>query len=256
MREGFRHDDLDHAADVGPREVRGRKAAAWGVHAFTASGIVLGCLAMMATLEGDRLAAFLWLGLALFVDGIDGTLARRFKVGELIPQVDGATLDNVIDYFNYVAVPAVMIYAFELVPAGWATWTAAFIMAVSCYTFANANVKTSDYYFEGFPAVWNLIVLYLFVLQTGAWTNLAVIAACGVLTFLPIKYVHPLRVKDWRAATLPMTAIWAAASLHLVFVEHRGDGAVADAPIVFGVWVAASVYFAALSGWRSLKPAH
>ncbi len=254
MRQGLGDDELDGNALVDPRDQRGRKAAAWGVHIFTASGIVLGCLALMATLEGDRLAAFLWLGLALFVDGIDGALARRLKVGELVPQVDGAILDNVIDYFNYVAVPAVMIYAFELVPAGWATWTAAFIMAVSCYTFANANVKTSDYYFEGFPALWNLIVLYLFVLQTGPWTNLTVIAACGVLTFLPLKYVHPLRVKDWRAVTLPMTAIWAGTSLHLVFVEHRLGDAAATAPIVFWVWVGASVYFAALSLWRSLRP--
>jgi phosphatidylcholine synthase len=255
MRQRLGHQELDGDALVEPRERRGRKAAAWGVHVFTASGIVLGCLALMATLEGNSLAAFLWLGLALFVDGIDGTLARRFKVGELIPQVDGATLDNVIDYFNYVAVPAVMIYAFELVPAAWATWTAAFVMVVSCYTFANANVKTSDYYFEGFPASWNLIVLFLFVLQTDPWTNLAVIAACGVLTFLPLKYVHPLRVKDWRAVTVPMTAIWAASSLYLVFVEHRIGDAAVQAPVVFWVWVVASVYFAALSLWRSLRPA-
>lgn len=255
MRLGLGDDDLDGDALMDARDRRGRKAAAWGVHVFTASGIVLGCLALMATLEGDRLAAFLWLGVALFVDGIDGTLARRFKVGELVPQVDGAILDNVIDYFNYVAVPAVMIYSFELVPAVWATWTAAFIMVVSCYTFANANVKTSDYYFEGFPASWNLIVLFLFVLQTGPWTNLAVIAACGILTFLPLKYVHPLRVKDWRAVTLPMTAIWASASLYLVFVEHRLGDAATKAPVVFWVWVAASVYFAGLSIWRSLKPA-
>ncbi len=254
MREISSDDELDGDALTTPGDQRRRKAAAWGVHVFTVSGIVLGCLALMSALEGDRLAAFLWLGLALFVDGIDGTLARRLRVGELVPQVDGATLDNVIDYFNYVAVPAVMIYSFELVPAGWATWTAAFIMAVSCYTFANANVKTSDYYFEGFPALWNLMVLYLFVLETGPWTNLAIIAAGGVLTFLPLKYVHPLRVRDWRAVTLPMTALWAASSLYLVFVEHRLGGAASEAPVVFWVWVAASVYFAGLSLWRSLRP--
>jgi len=100
-----------------------------------------------------------------------------------------------------------------------------------------------------------LIVLYLFVLQAGPWTNLTVIACCGVLTFLPLKYVHPLRVRDWRVVTLPMTAIWAASSLYLVFVEHRVGGAVAEAPVVFWIWVAASVYFAALSLWRSFKPA-
>jgi phosphatidylcholine synthase len=232
---------------------RKQKAAAWAVHAFTASGIVLGCLALMATLEGDRLAAFLWLGLALFVDGIDGTLARKARVREVIPQFDGGTLDNVIDYFNYVAVPAVMVYAFGLVPAGWETWTAAFIMAVSCYTFANVNMKTSDYYFEGFPALWNLVVLYLFVLQTGVWTNLVVIGVCGVLTFVPLKYVHPLRVKDWRAITLPMTVLWAATSLRLIFQESEGDGIDPASPLVFWLWAGASLYFTTLSVWRSSR---
>ncbi len=230
---------------------RKQKAAAWAVHAFTASGIVLGCLALMATLEGDRLAAFLWLGLALFVDGIDGTLARKVRVREVIPQFDGTTLDNVIDYFNYVAVPAVMVYAFGLVPAGWETWTAAFIMAVSCYTFANVNMKTSDYYFEGFPALWNLVVLYLFVLQTGPWTNLVVIGVCGILTFVPLKYVHPLRVKNWRVVTLTVTVLWAATSLRLVFDEAITGDAQSASPAVFWLWVGASVYFAALSVWRS-----
>ncbi len=90
-----------------------QKAAAWAVHAFTASGIVLGFLALIAILEGDKLAVFMWLGLALFVDGIDGTLARRVRVQELTPQFDGTTLDNVIDFFNYTAVPAMMIYWFD-----------------------------------------------------------------------------------------------------------------------------------------------
>lgn len=232
-------------------EMRGRRAAAWAVHAFTASGVVLGGLALVATLEGDRVAAFLWLGLALLVDGIDGTLARKARVRDITPQVDGATLDNVIDYFTYVVVPALMIYAFGLVPAGWATWTVGFILAVSCYTFANANVKTSDYYFEGFPALWNLVVLYLFVLQTGPWTNLAVIAACGVLTFVPLKYVHPLRVRTWRVVTVPVTVLWAATSLRLVTV----DEAPAPADWIFVVWLASSAYFVALSLWRSLRPA-
>ena len=128
----------------------GRKevAAAWAVHAFTTSGIVLGFLALLAILEGDLLSVFLWLGLALFVDGIDGTLARKARVSELTPHFDGATLDNVIDFFNYVAVPAMMIYWFNFVPEGWATAAAAAVMAVSCYTFANLNMKTHDYWFS------------------------------------------------------------------------------------------------------------
>ncbi|PIP96145.1 MAG: phosphatidylcholine synthase [Rhodobacterales bacterium CG18_big_fil_WC_8_21_14_2_50_71_9] len=229
-------------------------ARAWAVHAFTASGVVLGFLALVAILEGDRLAAFLWLGLALFVDGIDGTLARKARVSELTPQFDGATLDNVTDYLNYVVVPAMMIYWFGMVPDGLEIYAAAAILAVSTYTFANAGVKSQDYYFVGFPAVWSLVVLYFHVLQTEPLTNLIVIGVCCVLTFVPWKYVHPFRVRDWRPVTIPMTVLWAATSLRLVLIDPDGGKIREASPLVFWLWVGASLYFAALSAWRSLRP--
>ncbi len=225
---------------------------AWAVHAFTASGVVLGFLAVVAVLDGDKIAAFIWLGLALFVDGIDGTLARRVKVREVTPQVDGSTLDNVVDFFTYVAVPALMIYWFGMMPPGWEIITAAGIMAVSCYTFSNVAIKTSDYYFVGFPAVWNLPVLYFYVLQTDPWTNFWVIVALALLTFVPVKVVHPLRVKDWRIITLPMTILWAATSLALVLLSPDVNAAWQVSPLMFWLWVVASVYFAILCLWRSL----
>lgn len=237
---------------LGPKKTE--VAAAWAVHAFTTSGIVLGFLALLAILEGDRIAVFIWLGLALFVDGIDGTLARRVKVREMTPQFDGATLDNVIDFFNYVAVPAMMVYWFDFVPQGWATASAAAIMAVSCYTFANLDLKTSDYYFAGFPAVWNVVVLYFHILQTDPWLNLGVIAICCVLTFVPWKYVHPFRVRAWRNVTVPMTVLWAATSFRLVLIDPAGRSISDTSPLVFWLWVGASLYFVALSVWRSVRP--
>jgi len=228
-------------------------AAAWAVHAFTASGVVLGFLAVVSILEGDKIAAFMWLGLALFVDGIDGALARRVRVREVTPQVDGATLDNVVDFFNYVAVPALMIYWFGLVPPGWEIVTAAGIMAVSCYTFSNVNIKTSDFYFVGFPAVWNLPVLYFHVLQTDPWINLAVIIILAMLTFVPMKVVHPLRVVDWRVITVPMTVLWAATSLRLVLISPDVNKAQEASPLLFWLWVLASVYFVVLCIWRTFR---
>ena len=147
-------------------------AAAWAVHAFTASGIVFGFLAMVSLLQGDKVATFLWLGVALFVDGIDGTLARRFRVKEVVPQFDGIILDSVIDFFTYVAVPALMIYWFDLVPPGWETIAAATILAVSTYTFSNVNMKSHDFYFVGFPALWNVAVLYFVIMESSQISNL------------------------------------------------------------------------------------
>ena len=116
------------------REVK--RGVAWAVHAFTTCGIVLGFLALVAVLKNDAVAAFMWLGLALFVDGIDGTLARKARVLEYTPNVDGRTLDNVIDFFTYVAVPALMVYWFNMtpvpgaffVPQTWSLISAAAIM--------------------------------------------------------------------------------------------------------------------------------
>ena len=229
-------------------------AAAWAVHAFTASGIVLGFLAVVAILEGDRIGAFIWLGLALFVDGIDGTLARFVRVKELTPKFDGTTLDNVIDYFTYVAVPALMIYWFGIVPPGWELPVSAGIMAVSLYTFANTGVKTSDYYFSGFPALWNLVVLYFNVLQTSQWTNLVVVIICAILTFIPVKCVHPLRVRKLRSVTIPVTVLWAATSIRLVLIPTETQKAEEASPFIFWLWVAASIYFVVISLWRSVHP--
>ena len=235
-----------------------KRGVAWAVHAFTTCGIVLGFLALVAVLKGDLVAAFMWLGLALFVDGVDGTLARKARVLEYTPNVDGRTLDNVIDFFTYVAVPALMVYWFKMTPVDfffspqtWSLISAAAIMAVSCYTFANVGMKSDDYYFVGFPALWNVVVLYFFILQSSPVTNLVTIFILCILTFVPIKFVHPLRVTDWRAITIPLTVLWAAMSLSLIIqAKDRSDwGLVED--VQLWVWIATSLYFAGLSIWRT-----
>lgn len=226
-----------------------RLGAAWAVHVFTASGVVIGLLALLAVVDGDPRAALLWLGLATFIDGLDGPAARKLGVREAIPRFDGATLDNVVDYFTWVVVPALFIYRFGLLPDGFALAGAAFIMATSLYTFANLDLKTSDNYFVGFPAIWNVIAFQMFVLQSPPWLNLAVTACLGVLTFIPVKFVHPFRVKEWRLTTIGFTALWACTSLWLVLIHP------AESPIAFILWGAASLYLAAICLRRSLRRA-
>ncbi len=82
-----------------------QKAAAWVVHAVTASGVVLGLMALLALVDNNAKGCLLWLGAALLVDGVDGTLARKFSVKTVLPNFDGATLDLVIDYLTYVFIP-------------------------------------------------------------------------------------------------------------------------------------------------------
>ena len=195
------------------------KIAAWAVHGFTGSGAVLGLLAIISILNGDAVGAFLWLGLALLIDGIDGTLARKVGVEEKAPNLDGIILDSIIDYLNYVINPALMIYWFQMVPSGFEMIMPALIFGVSLYTFINVNMKTEDYYFRGFPALWNIVVLYFFILNTNPMINLIVIIILSVLTFIPAKFVHPLRVRKYRNMTIFFTVIWSATTLKLVTVQ-------------------------------------
>jgi phosphatidylcholine synthase len=235
-----------------------RKGIAWSVHAFTTFGIVAGFLALVAVLKNDAFTAFIWLGVALFVDGVDGSLARKARVTEYTPNFDGASLDLVIDYFTYVAVPALMIYWFNMVPlefifsgSTWSLIAAVTIMAVSCYTFANVGMKSSDYYFVGFPAIWNVVVLYFYLLGTGAITNLVTVLVLAVLTFVPIKFVHPLRVTHWRSITIPMTILWAAMTLSLIIAQKFPENVGWTEVIMRWLFGLTSLYFAWISLWRT-----
>lgn len=235
------------------KPVNKKKITAWAVHGFTASGIVLGFLAIVAILNNERIAAFLWLGLALFIDGIDGTLARKAKVNENIPNIDGSTIDIIVDYFTYVIIPALMIYWFGMVPPGWEIICSTVILSASLYTFANINQKTHDFYFSGFPALWNIVVLYFYIIGTPKWVNFWVIFILIILTFIPIKYVHPLRVQNMRNFTLPITVIWAATSLRLVTLPSVEENIFSTSPIVYLLWILSSLYFLSISLGRSFK---
>ena len=228
------------------------KIAAWAVHSFTASGAVLGFLAIISIFNNDIVGSFLWLGLALLVDGLDGTIARKIGVSDKAPNIDGSTLDNLIDYLNYVIIPSLIIYWFQMVPSGWNIIIPAGIFAVSLYTFANINMKTKDYYFSGFPALWNIVVLYFYILNTNQYINLIVIIFLSILTFIPIKFVHPLRVKKLRNITVFCTIIWSATTLKLITTSSNVN-LFNDEKIVLIIWIFCSFYFATICASRSIK---
>ena len=227
------------------------KIAAWAVHGFTASGAVLGFLAIISIFNNDQTSSFLWLGLALLVDGLDGTIARKVGVSDKATNIDGSMLDNLVDYLNYVIIPSLMIYWFQMVPNGWEVIIPAGIFAVSLYTFANINMKTEDYYFSGFPALWNIVVLYFYILNTNQYINLIVIIFLSILTFIPIKFVHPLRVKKLRNITIFCTIIWSATTLKLVTTFPEIN--LFNEKIVLTIWIACSFYFVSICGSRSFK---
>ncbi len=189
---------------------------AWSVHALTASGAVLAFLAFLAVEQGRWRLALLWLAAALVVDGIDGPLARWAGVTRRTPGIDGATLDLVVDYLTYVFVPAILIYRAGLVPAPYASAAVAAILLSSLYTFARTDMKTADNFFRGFPAVWNVVAFYLFILRPGETAGAIVVAVFALLTFAPIHFIHPVRVRLYQPWLALLTALWGLASLALL----------------------------------------
>lgn len=191
---------------------RTRKLTALAVHAFTALGAGVGLLALAAAWHGDFTTCFALLALALFIDGVDGTLARLAHAKENAPFIDGDTLDNVVDFLTYVIVPCVALTRSELAPE-WATQALAFVIAsASAVYFADKRMKTRDHWFRGFPALWNVLIFYLFVFQPPGWATVLIVVAGIVGMFAPIVFVHPVRVVRWRAVTSVMLAVWAASA--------------------------------------------
>lgn len=194
-----------------------RVAAAWLVHLFTASGVVLAFLALEAVWSGEWRIALLWLLAALAVDGVDGTLARWARVKEHAPRIDGEAFDLIVDYLNYVFVPALFIVRAGLVPEALALPLAAAILLSSVYVFVRRDMKTPDNYFRGFPALWNVVALYLFVARPGEAAGAIVVALLAILSFAPIRFVHPFRVTDHQPWLRIVALVWAAATLALLW---------------------------------------
>lgn len=195
------------------------KAFAWLVHMFTASGAVLALLALVAIEERNWHLALFWLFVAIVVDGIDGSFARWAQVKRQAPRIDGDALDLIVDYLTYVFVPTIFIWRAGLVPPSLAPWLAAAIQFSSLYLFSRSDMKTEDNYFRGFPALWNLIAFYLFVAEASPATGAAAVVLFVALTFAPVHFVHPFRVKDY-GKWLPLIAtLWAVSTVALLWPE-------------------------------------
>lgn len=182
---------------------------AWLVHLYTAAGVVIGMLAIDAIYRGAYGTAFAWLSLATWIDSTDGTLARRYHVKTVVPQFDGARLDDIVDYLNYVLVPVLLAYVAGLIPSGvFGMCIAAFPLLASAYGFCQVAAKTADHFFTGFPSYWNIVVLYLYVLGLPVWLNVATFVFFSVMVFVPIRYLYPSRSPVARGLTYVLGGIW------------------------------------------------
>lgn len=221
--------------------------AAASVHLFTALGAVCGLLAALAMFDGAWERMFAWLGLALVIDGIDGTFARLAQVEERLPRFSGERLDLVVDYVTYVFVPALALMRGGFLDGPAGLIVAALILLSSLYHFSDLASKGDDYNFVGFPAVWNIVALYVFALAPPPWLVYALLVAGIVLTFVPMQWVHPMRVKRLQLVTLAITLAWSIAAIATVL---HGFPAPLWAQIVL---IVGAVYVAGLTVERTLS---
>jgi phosphatidylcholine synthase len=188
---------------------------------LTASGAALAFLALIFVNGGHYAAMFGCLGLALIVDGIDGPLARKFDVARVLPRWSGDTLDLVVDFLTYVFIPAYAIAASGLLPQALAIVAGLVIIITGAIYFADREMKTADNYFRGFPAVWNLIAFYLYVFEPPSWLCTVLVIGFVILTFVPVKFIHPVRVEQFRTVNIASMAVWAVlAALSLGYNLH------------------------------------
>ncbi len=196
---------------------------AFSVHVLTASGGLWALLALLAAADSNWPMTFAWLGVALIVDGLDGPLARAVNISERLPHWSGSSLDFVIDYATYVLVPAFALANCGLLASPFDLIAAGLVAVTGALYFAYDGMKTADNSFRGFPVTWNMLVFDLLVFEVlHAWT-FVIVLAFAVLTFLPVNFVHPVRVRRWRPLNLAVTAVW----LGCAFVAAR-NGMVAD----------------------------
>jgi phosphatidylcholine synthase len=218
------------------------------VHLYTASGVVLALLILVAAFQGEAVRA-LWLMLAsLLIDSTDGLLARRFRVSEALPFLDGALLDNIVDYMTYAFAPMVLLWSGGYLPERTAgVMLAALPLLASSYQFCRVDAKTEDHYFLGFPSYFNVVAFYAIVFELSPASLAAVLVLSSFLVFVPIRYVYPTRTAAFRRLSLTLTALWLASYAAILWQMPEPD------PRILAFSILYLVYYFGLSFYLSVK---
>ncbi|MDQ1185977.1 MULTISPECIES: phosphatidylcholine synthase [Agrobacterium] len=219
------------------RRVPYAEIRAFSVHILTASGSFLAFLGVVAAAEHRFVDMFWWLGLALLVDGIDGPIARKVQVKEVLPNWSGDTLDNIIDYVTYVLLPAFALYQSGMIGEPWSFVAAGMIVVSSAIYYADMGMKTDEYFFSGFPVVWNMVVFTLFVIDASATTAMIIVTVSVILTFLPINFLHPVRVKRLRWLNMAVFLLWCVLSGYSLLLHFQSPDWLIAGVVVTGIYL-------------------
>lgn len=212
------------------------RVAAWLVHLYTGAGALLAFLALVAVVRGDAREAFIWMAAATAIDATDGLFARLADVKRHAALVDGARLDDIVDYLTFVFLPAFLVYHFRMLPPGWDLLVVIAVLLSSAFGFTAQDAKTSDHFFTGFPSYWNVVALYLYVLALPPLANASVLLALAALVFVRIGYIYPSRTPTWRPLTLTLGVLWSLAVIITIWTLPSPPRALVIGSLVFPIY--------------------
>ncbi len=226
----------------------------WLIHAFTASGACVGLLSLFAIYQHNFLLALWLMGASILIDAVDGMFARAIQIKKVVPEIDGALLDNIVDFVNYTIVPCFFLLVSDLLPDYWRIICVMAITFASAYQFTQIDAKTSDHFFKGFPSYWNITVFYLFFWQMSNMTNMWILLVLAVLSFVPIKYVYPSRLdyltnnKYLRFSMVVITVLWGIATMGLLWLYPLSNH------VLVAISVGYCLLYLGLSLYRTCAP--
>lgn len=232
-----------------------RKILAWGVHFYTALGLVAAAGIAVLLVQGGAESfrqAFILMVVATLIDTTDGWLARQAKVEEFTPGFDGRRLDDLIDFHTYTTLPLLLIWRAELLPPPL-TWWLLLPLLASAYGFSQAQAKTTDHFFLGFPSYWNVVAIYLYTLRPPTWVALSVIVALALLTFVPARYLYTTHGGRFSRTTNWFGAVWAAVLLVMLARLPAVSRWLVLASLSFPIYYLGLSWAISLSYWRGQR---
>ena len=226
------------------------RARAYVVHLLTASGVVAAFLAVAELFAHapDERVVFAWLILAVVIDAVDGPLARAWDVKRFAPDINGRTIDDIVDYLTFTFIPLLLVWRMGWVPFApgllGAVWIAPALLA-SLLGFAHVGAKDETAgYFRGFPSYWNIAAFYVGLAfhglgETGQWLNGVVLLALAALTVSPVRFLYPnLTPRPWKLPVMLGAGVWLALLLGMLLVYRRVPGWVVVLSLVYPAFYA------------------
>jgi len=188
------------------------------VHLYTTSTLLFVVLAVQWTLDGRYQFALLAMAVTLLIDATDGALARRHRVAQTVPHIDGSLLDNIVYFVSYVFLPILfLLHAGLLLQPAWAFAT--LLAFSSAYGFSRTTAKQSDSgFFVGFPSYWNVVAFYAYLLDLSAAATTAVVVVLSLLVFTGVRFLYVSRMRRGRLLHLLLGCAWGAAAMVALLV--------------------------------------